>query len=48
MIIAITAIVSLTTTMLLCHRLRQISDATEAATEAAAMRRIQARGNDER
>lgn len=39
--VTITAIlISLTTTFLICIRLRQMSD----ATEAAAMRRIQARG----
>jgi hypothetical protein len=44
MILITAAIISLATTMLLCIRLRQMSDATEAATDAAAMRRIQAKG----
>jgi hypothetical protein len=44
MILITAAIISLSTTFLLCIRLRQMSDATEAATEAVAMRRIQAKG----
>jgi hypothetical protein len=44
MILFTAAIISLATTMLLCCSLRITSDATEAANEAAAMRRIQAKG----